>query len=130
MFEQAARLKLRFPTSKGELAVEDLWDLPLTSQAGKANLDELARELYQRVEQAPTISFVNSTKNPGDVVAKLKFDIELHVINTRLAENEAANKAKDIRERKQKIMALIEQKQNEQLAGSSIDDLRAMLDAL
>ena len=32
-FEQAVRLKLRFNSPKGLLSVEDLWDLPLTSNS-------------------------------------------------------------------------------------------------
>lgn len=31
IFEQASRQKLRFETSAGKLSIEDLWDLPLTS---------------------------------------------------------------------------------------------------
>lgn len=129
MFEKAARLKLRFATPAGELSAEDLWDLPLVARNGKANLDDLARALHQQIEQAPTVSFVKKTE-PVSAVPQLKFDIVLHIITTRLAEDEAVAKAKATRERKQQIMALIEQKQNEQLGASSIEDLRAMLDAM
>lgn len=129
MFEKASRLRLRFSTPIGEITTEDLWDLPLTARTGKANLDDLARALHQQIEQAPTVSFVTKTQ-PVSAIPQLKFDIVLHIINTKLSEQEAAEKAKATRERKQQIMALIEQKQTEQLAGSSIEDLRAMLDAL
>ncbi len=129
MFEKAARLKLRFNTPIGELSTEDLWELPLTGRPGKANLDDLARALHQQIEQAPTVSFVTKTQ-PVSAIPQLKFDIVLHIINTKLSEQEAAQKAKDTRERKQKIMALIEQKQDEKLAGASIEELQALVDAL
>ena len=45
MFEKASRLKLRFSTSIGMLSAEDLWDLPLSSRNGTANLDDVARNL-------------------------------------------------------------------------------------
>lgn len=129
MFEKAARLKLRFATPIGELSAEDLWDLPLTSRAGKANLDDLARALHQQIEQAPTVSFVKPTE-PVSAIPQLKFDIVLHIIKIKLAEQEAVQKAQATRERKQQIMALIEQKKNDALGASSIDELQAMLDAL
>lgn len=130
MFEKAARLRLRFATPIGELSAEDLWELPLTSAGGKkANLDDLARALHQQIEQAPTVSFVKKS-TPVSAVPQLKFDIVLHIINVKLAEDEAAAKAKATRERKQQIMALIEQKQNDALSASSIEDLRAMLDSM
>jgi hypothetical protein len=129
MFEKAARLKLRFNTPIGELSTEDLWELPLTGRPGKANLDDLARALHQQIEQAPTVSFVTKTQ-PVSAIPQLKFDIVLHIINTKLSEQETAQKAKDTRERKQKIMALIEQKQDEKLAGASIEELQALVDAL
>lgn len=131
MFEKAARLKLRFATPVGDLSAEDLWDLPLTTRAGsnKANLDDLARALHQQIEQAPTVSFVKPTE-PVSVIPQLKFDLVLHVIKVKLAEQEAAQKAQVTRERKQQIMALIEQKKNDALGASSIEELQAMLDAL
>ena len=129
MFEKAARLKLRFTTPVGDLSAEDLWDLPLASRAGKANLDDLARALHQQIEQAPTVSFVKPTE-PVSVIPQLKFDLVLHIIKVKLAEQEAAQKAQTTRERKQQIMALIEQKKNDALGASSIDELQAMLDAL
>jgi len=129
MFEKAARLALRFDTPKGQLSVEDLWNLPLISSTGKANLDSLAVQLHDANEQGARISFVEKT-TPADDLIKLKFDIVLHIINVRVSENVAAANLKAAREKKQFIMGLIEQKQTEQLAGSSIEDLRKMLDSL
>lgn len=129
MFEKASRLKLRFKTPVGELSVEDLWELPLVNRAGKANLDDLARDLHQQIEQAPTVSFVKKSE-PVSAIPQLKFDIVLHIIKMKMTEDEAAAKAKDTRERKQQIMAIIAQKQTEQLANSSIEELQALINAL
>jgi len=60
----------------------------------------------------------------------LKFDIIKHVIEIRLAENEAAATARANKERKQKILAIIANKQDEQLATSSIEDLQKLAEAL
>lgn len=128
MFEKASRLKLRFDTPKGALSVEDLWDLPLTSTKG-ANLDDLARNLDTDLKSGAGVSFVQKTTAVNDVL-KLKFDIVLHVINVRIIENEAARTAQLTRERKQQIMAIIAQKETEQLAGSSMEDLRKLLESM
>ena len=129
MFQQASRLKLRFDTPKGQLAVEDLWDLPLTSSSpSKACLDDLARALHQATKNE-SVSFVTKTE-PVNELQKLRFDIVLHIINTRLAENEAAATARTNREKKQQIMALIDQKQNEALGALSVEDLRKMVESL
>lgn len=128
MFQQASRLKLRFDTTKGQLSVEDLWDLPLTSTRHSANLDDLARALHQATKNE-AVSFVNKA-TPANELDKLRFDIVLHIINTRLAENEAAATARSNREKKQQIMALIDQKQNEALGALSVEDLRKMVESL
>ena len=128
MFEKATRLKLRFETTKGQLTVEDLWDLPLTSTRHSANLDDLARTLHEATKNG-SASFVNKTE-PVNEVQKLRFDIVLHIINTRLAENETAATARANREKKQQIMALIDQKQNEALGALSVEDLRKMVESL
>lgn len=127
MFLKASRLKLRFDSPKGQLTVEDLWDIPLTSNTGKANLNDIARDLYNKVK-VDVVSFVEPAK-PNDI-DELRFEIVKHVISVRVAERDAAAKAQMVAEQKQQIMSLIKQKEVEQLGASSIDDLKALLASL
>ena len=127
MFMKASRLKIRFDSPKGLLMVEDLWDIPLTSATGKANLNDIARDRYVKVK-SEIVSFVEPVK-PNEV-DELKFEIVKHVIAVRIAENETAAKAKVVAEKRQQIMALINQKEFEQLGASSVDDLKALLASL
>jgi hypothetical protein len=126
MFEKASRLKIRFQSPKGPLLVEDLWDLPLRSDTGKANLDDIARGLNRILKDKEDESFVAPTVRTDDEL-QLKFDIVKHVIVTRLAENEAASKAKENAERKQKILGIIAAKQDEALAKMSVEELSKMV---
>lgn len=130
IFEQASRIKLRFETSKGLLTAEDLWDLPLTSQ-NKANLDGIAVGLFQQLQASPVsaLSFVNKEQK-ADAKVQLAFDIVKHVIDTRLVENAAEATRRSNAEKKQRILAIIEGKEAEALGAASIDDLRAMANAL
>ena len=125
MFEAATRLKLRFDSSKGQLSVEDLWELPLTS-AKNANLDDIARGLHRQLKNGDDVSFVNVAQKSDEVV-QLKFDIVKHVIDVRLAENEAARAASANREKKQQLMAIIAQKKDAALQGTSLEELEAMV---
>ncbi len=132
MFEKAARLKLRFNTHIGQLSVEDLWDLPLTStDARKANLDVIAIALDKELKETTTTSFVKKVSK-GSVVdlARLKFDIVLRVIEVRQIEAEAADLKRVNAEKKQRLLELISQKQDEALKGKSVDELQALVNAL
>ena len=75
------------------------------------------------------MSFVNDVSEVN-AKTKLMFDVVIHVINTKVAEAKAAKSAADVREKKQKIMAIIERKQEESLSAASIDDLQQMLASL
>lgn len=129
MFEKISRIKLRFETSQGMLTVEDLWDIPLTSARGRANLDDIARGLSKKLKDTETESFVVKVPK-ADEAAQLAFDLVKHIIEVRLAENEAAQLAKTNKEKKQRILALIAKKENEQDEGRSLEDLRAEAEAL
>lgn len=126
MFDKATRLKLRFTTTKGEATVEDLWDLPLTSERGHPNLDAIAIALNKQLKDSDTISFVTPSKTQDELI-RLKFDIVRHVIEVRLAENAAKLKERENAAQREKIMEIIEHKQDESLRNKSIDELRAML---
>ena len=60
MFEQAARMKLRFDTPRGALSAEDLWDLPLTSTRG-LSLNDIAITLHHALKH-DTVSFVDDER--------------------------------------------------------------------
>lgn len=129
IFEQATRAKIRFSTPVGMLSVEDLWDLPLTSTRARANLDDVARLLDAELKSTSSVSFVNDVSEVN-AKTKLMFDVVIHIINTKIAEQKAAQEAVAIREKKQKIMSIIEQKSDMRLADSSIEELQAMLNTL
>lgn len=127
LFEKASRKKLRFISPKGLLTVEELWDLPLTSQVGKASLDMLAVEQHKKVSDSSVgLSFVieKTTVNEDE---QLRMDILLHIIKVRMEENATNRAAADRAAEKQKIMRLIAEKRDEALSQSSIEDLEALL---
>lgn len=129
MFEKASRVRLRFETQQGMLDVEDLWDVPLTSNRGRANLDDIARSLSKKLKETETESFVVKTPK-ADEATQLAFDLVKHIIEVRLAENEAAQLIKTNKEKKQRLLALIAKKENEQDEGRSLEDLRAEAEGL
>ncbi len=128
MFQKASRRKIRFESPQGSLSTEDLWDVPLIAAKG-ANLDAIARDLWRQLKDAENVSFV-AKKTPADNLVQLKFDVVKHIIDVRLAENEAAEQAQLNKQKKQRLLALIETKEYEQLAGSSVEELRKMAESL
>lgn len=132
IFEQAFRCKLRFDTPKGAITVEDLWDLSLTSTTGKANLDDIARDLHRQLKNGDDVSFVHKERKSDETV-QLKFDIVKYVIDVKLAEADEASKARVNAEKKRhvgQLLALIANKENQQLADMPLEDLRKMVESL
>jgi hypothetical protein len=134
MFVYASRIKLRFNSPRGLLTVEDLWDLPLQSTSGKANLDDIAKALFKKLQETE-VSFVKPEGTAADdksevLRTQVALDIVKHIIAVKIAERDEAAAATRNRQRKQHILGIIAQKENEALLGSSLDDLRKMLDEI
>lgn len=129
IFEQASRNDLYFCTSKGVLNVSCLWKLPLTGPAGALTLDKLAKVAYAELKRSEQPSFVSDVPKTNPE-AQLRFDILLHIIKVKKDEQLAEYRKAEVAAKRQKIMAILEQKQDEALSSSSIDELRTMLDAL
>lgn len=130
MFEKATRQQLRFNSKKGLLSVEDLWTLPLkTNSSNQVDLDEVAKTVHQELKSSEEVSFV-APVTASNTTAQLKMDIVKHIIAVKLAEKEVAEKAREAKEKKQKIMSIIAQKQDEALVNSSVEDLQKMLESL
>lgn len=119
-FKLASQQKLRFQTNKGSLSTEQLWDLSLE------DLDALAVSLETEHKESGKKSFLVKT-SLKDKTAKLRFDVALDVLNTKVEEMQAAQEALEIKEHNKKIIQLISEKQDESLKGKSIKQLEAML---
>jgi hypothetical protein len=129
IFERAARGKLRFATNKGMLTAEDLWDLPLTSDRGNVNLDNLAHSLNRQLKNEQDESFVEPVSHASDAL-KLSFDLVKYVIDVKLEERNLAKAAAERRKSKARILELIESKQDQELSSKSLEELTALAAAL
>ncbi len=127
MFEAATRAKLRFDTPKGQLTVEDLWDLPLAS-ANKANLDDIAKDLYRQLKaDGDVVSFVEQSATPANAAVQLKFDLVKHVISARLTENRIKADEQTRKAKKQQLLSILERKENAALEELTPEQIREMI---
>lgn len=130
MFEKASRFGLRYETPQGLLTVEDLWKLPLTSyRPGRASLDDIAVGLFRQLKESDNESFVKKAAKKDDST-QLAFDIVKHIIDVRMAEDEAAAAQRANKEKKRRILEIIAQKEDAQLFDASLDELKAMAETL
>jgi hypothetical protein len=126
MFEHAARMKLRFNTSKGTISVEDLWDMSLISRANGTTLNTIAKDLNAKIKAGAEEDFVQ-VKSSADQELTLKFNIVKHVIAVRLQESEASKNAVDDKAHNQMILGLIAEQEQASLNGKTAEELRALL---
>lgn len=122
LFEMAARSKLRFPSTKGELSVEDLWDLS----------DKDLDVVYKNLKDQEVKSSEESLLDDANVDPKLTAAIGIvkYIFTTkrneRLAEKERINKKLTQR----KYIDALSKKQDEAIEKMSEAELRAMIDSL
>lgn len=127
IFEQASRTKLRFDSFVGLLSADDLWDLPLLSTTQSPCLDDIARALYNSIkDDSANISFVRPPKE-GISFDNLRFEIVKHIIEAKIADRDAAEQKQVRAAKKQRILAIMAEKEDDTLKGASLDELKAML---
>ncbi len=119
MFEKASRLKLRF-NYRGLCITEDLWDMPLTA------LDTIYKGLNGQLKAQKEESLLE-TKSEADELLDLQIAIVRHVVEVRLAEQRERQDAVAKAAQKQKIMAIIADKQDAELHSMSIEDLNKLI---
>ena len=122
MFEYAVRHKLRF-SFKGMITVEDLWDLSVTQ------LDTIFKSLNAQRKADGEESLLD-TGTPKNKELDIKIEIVKHIVKPKLAEAESFKKAKETRERKQHLMAVLADKQEAELHSKSAEELMKMIEEL
>ena len=102
---KALEQKWRFPSKRGVLSLEDLFDLPLTKNNG-VNLDAVAIEINKQFqEKQGSTSFVQSTSENTAEINKLETMLEIvkTIIKQRQEENEAKLKRVELASSKIRI---------------------------
>lgn len=124
IFAVATRNKLRFDTPKGQLTVEDLWDLKLDT--GVVNLNLVAQIVYRELKATDEVNFVD-TKPAANASLELKMDIVKHIIAYRIEARDRAAQAAETRHNNQVVTDIIARKKMAELEGKSIEELQQLI---
>jgi hypothetical protein len=128
IFEKAARARYRFPTNRGELTVEQVFDLPLQSKSG-FDLDTVARDIYNAIKATSEVSFVGET-SPANAELETKLEIVKHVIKTKRDEAEARRLSAARKTEADKLAEILARKKDSALDSLSIEEIEARLNEL
>lgn len=122
MFELAVRSKMRFPY-KGQISVEDLWDLDVNA------LDGVFKTLNGKVKVSQEESLLQTRSKESEELM-LQIEIVKHIVSVKLAEAEARKNAEANRAKRQQILGILADKQESDLKNKTPEELQAMLAAL
>lgn len=122
MFETAVRNKMRFPY-KGQISVEDLWDLDVNA------LDGVFKTLNSKVKVSQEESLLRTRSKESEELM-VQIEIVKYIVSVKLAEAEARKNAEANRAKRQQILGILADKQESDLKNKSPEELQAMLAAL
>lgn len=120
-FIDATRRKLRFNTTKGQLSVEELWDLSLQS------LDSIARAVNKQLKASEEESFIPTVSKRKDAESELALDILKYIIGVKVEERDAEKARVEKREKAARLKELLAQKRDAELTEKSAEELEKML---
>ena len=126
IFLAATRRKLRFPSAKGNLSIEQLWDIPLTSR-GDFSVNSIAVAINREFKSLQDESFVDVSPNPRRDELALSLEILKEVIRIRQEEAQQAQAAAARDSLRRQIQVAIADKEQEELTSGSLDELKARL---
>jgi len=122
MFEVATRNQFRF-AFKGMISVEDLWQL------SPRDLDTIFKSLNSELKKVKEESLLE-TKSMEDQILDVKIQIVKHIFNIKQEEEQLRLKAKENKEKKQRLMEILANKQDQDLLNKSSEDIQKMIDEL
>lgn len=119
VFEIASKLKLRFPY-RGNISVEDLWDLPL------ADLDTIFKTLNREIKQSSEESLLD-VKSDADERLEMQIAIVKHIVGVKQREIAEKLEARERRDQRRKLEAILFEKRDEEIRKKSAEEIEAML---
>lgn len=120
---ECIRNKYRFEF-KGLISAEDLFDLNLE------DLDVIYKGLKKQEQELLGDSLLETAENPAKREVEAKIDIVKSIFAIKKVEMENAKRALENKAQKAKILAIIENKQDQELSEKSIEELKDIYDSL
>lgn len=129
VFLRASREKFRFPSPKGELTTEQLWDLPLQSKTG-CDLDTVARNISRQLKAQTEESFVTTSNNSLAETLQAQLTLVVFIIETKKKEAADAQTASTRRAERAKLLEILHLRTQQDLMTKSPAEIQAMIDSL
>lgn len=129
IYKEASISALRFPSIKGSLSVEQLWEMPLTSRTG-FDLDNVAKTVNAALKEEAEESFVEKSTNPRKVQLQLMLDILKDVISTKQDFAKKASKQKANATEKARLLEVLHGKKDQELQALTPAEIQARIDAI
>lgn len=110
---------------KGLISVEDLFDLSIE------DLDVIYKDLMRTINESETQGLIKPNKDNEVYESNLaKLNVVKYVFSIKQEEIAANKSAQERAEKKQRILSIIADKQDENLKAMSIEELEKLLDAI
>lgn len=120
---------MRFPSNRGLITTEDLFELPLTAANG-FSLDTIAKSINGSLKALGEESFVEQ----GDSAQRQQLTDALDVVKLVIDHKQTINKAlvekREKRARRAKLLEALENRENADLASMSKEDILKQLEEL
>jgi len=123
IFAQACQQKLRFGVGKGQISVEDLWDLSVQ------DLNTAAIALDAQIVATGQQGYLR-VKSTADAKLVLQRDIIVAIIKYKLEQQDAIAANRSLTQQQQELAELIHKKKQEARANKSLEELEAEYNAL
>ena len=128
-FGYATRYKLRFATTRGDINVEQLWDVPLRSR-DDFNLNMVAKAISRALKDATEESFVEVRRTTFLTALETNLEIVKHIIEVKLKDEELVKKRADNRIEREKLLAILAEKQTGKLSALTEEEIKKRIESL
>lgn len=126
IFKQATKLKLRFSSVRGDLTVEDLWDLPLTSKSN-LSLDGVGKPIQKALRESDEDSLVAVPTTSKNELNSLRLAIIKEIISVKQEENLTKQNQAAIESQKALLKQALASKKVDEINSLSVEEIEKRL---
>lgn len=126
IFKQATKLKLRFSSVRGDLTVEDLWDLPLTSKSN-LSLDGVGKPIQKALRESDEDSLVAVPTTSKNELNSLRLAVIKEIISVKQEENLIKQNQAAIESQKALLKQALASKKVDEINSLSVEEIEKRL---